>query len=217
MLRRIIFALQLGFGIPQCVVDKHIGQRGDFSGSFRQRRQFQYVPQHDADVFPALEAGEDKSAIGFERTGAKAGQTFIKLFAGETLVKISLAQKRGKQIGILHQSLAQEATVSEHDQRIVSQGRVALEHPQSLGRIGDQAIQQAQRRIRVRTLVQEGRQARHQRRRQPGGETLKVLPGGGRFGESDARKRRRIETYWRTGIGVAQVSLRKISIAWGPE
>ena len=90
----------------------------------------------------------------------------MELLAGETAVKIFLAQERLQQVSVLYQGFAQEAAMAKDDQRIMREKIMPVEQAHHFGRrVVDQALKQKQRRIRVGAFSEERGQSRGQSRR----------------------------------------------------
>jgi hypothetical protein len=91
---------QGAFGVAEGGFDQDVAQGGDFRGGLRQGSDAEDIAQHDADVFAALEAGEQQRAVALEGTGAEAGEGFGKIFAGETAVEVLVAEEGLQEVGI---------------------------------------------------------------------------------------------------------------------
>ena len=167
VLRRIETAQQTRVGLPQSLFDQDIGKGGNLGCGFGQRGDFQHVPQHDAEVFAALETGQENGDVGFEGSGAEAGERFMELLAGEAAIEIPLAQEGCENIGVAEQGLPEEATVSEHHDGVVGERMVLAEQVLRLGGFAGQTVKESERGVGIGRLGEQRRQGRSQSGRKP--------------------------------------------------
>ena len=101
--------------------------------SLGEGRNAEHIAQHDADVFAALEACQQRGGIGFKGARTHAGEALLEFFARVSAIELALAHESMKEIGIMDQGFAQPWTVAEDQHCVVNQGRMFLQQAQRLG------------------------------------------------------------------------------------
>ena len=209
VLRRIETAQQAGVCVPQGMFDQDIGQRGNLGRGFGQGSDFQHIPQHDTEVFAALETSQENGDVGFERTGAEAGERFMELLTGEASVQISVAQEGLQNIGIPQQGLPQEATVSEHHDGVVGERMVLIEQVLCLRGFTGETVKKNERGVGVGRLGQQRRQGCGQSGGKSAADLGQQGPSALRILERDARFR----AGWAARFSLIRAK-RRTGLAW---
>ena len=100
-----------------------------------------------------LKRASKAADIGLERTGTHSCESFLKFFAGVGAIEAALARETIKEVGILHQGLAQPRAMTEHHHCVMHQRKVLIEQAHELSRSSfRKPLELVYRRVRIRSI-----------------------------------------------------------------